>query len=62
MFTILKKDTKQFFAGFNTNGDALWVSDIDQAKPMERFAARNQASLFRCLNINVQNKPVRIGA
>jgi hypothetical protein len=62
MFTILKKDTKQFFAGFSASGNALWVSDIKKAKPMERFAAQNQASLFRCLNLNVQNKPVRIGA
>ena len=62
MFTILKKDTKEFFAGFNTSGKDVWVSDIKSAKPMDHFAAKNQASLFRCLGIIVQNKPLKIGA
>lgn len=60
MYAVLNKQTKTYFAGFNPDHSVAWVDDIQNAKGMEKFSARNQASLLICNDHPVQNKPVRI--
>lgn len=61
MYAVMNKDTKKFFAGWN-GLNAIWVSELTEAKPMTRTDARGQALCFLAgeTPVNVQQKPVRI--
>ena len=61
MFAVMKKDTKEFFGGWN-GMDAIWVSEIGDAKPMSYRDAKGQALCFLAGDnvVNVQRKPVKI--
>lgn len=58
-YAILNKDTGSYFAGFNSEGAALWGAATD-AWQNRRSVAEAQASLLRCCGVNAQNKPVSL--
>ena len=58
-YTILHKKTGLFFAGFK-NDKETWTSDKNLAWSDRKMIAVGQASLFRSLGINAQQKPVAV--
>lgn len=60
-YTIKNKQTKEFFAGFDSKNNAMWTADVNKAWSDEWIVkAELQASLLFSTNKMVQKKPVRI--
>lgn len=59
MFTVINKETKEFFAGFKNN-KPVFTSDKRKAWAKSHTEAKLQASCFIANGINVQRKPVAL--
>lgn len=61
LYAIKNKQTKEFFAGFDSNDNAMWTTDVSKAwKEDWVVKAELQASLLFSTNKMVQKRPVRI--
>lgn len=58
MFGIKRKDTGEFFQGFNDDYSVIWTSDKNEAWRGDLLSAKCQSSLFIKENMPVQRKPV----
>jgi hypothetical protein len=60
-YAVKNAQTGQLFAGFDVEGNPLWTSTVNSAKPYAtELDARCQASLFRAMSIRAQHKPVTL--
>ena len=57
-FAIIRKDTKEFFVGFASDGSVEWASDNAKAWRRDYLTATAQSSLFIRLDIPAQRKVV----